>query len=218
MIQWFESLSAIQRFFAYIAIPSTLILAIQTILLIFGLAGGGDGDADSDGLELEPGGGVDLDGDGEIDIPGEDFSADDLSSAADGGLRLFTIRGFIAFFTVFGWGGLALLRAGIPTPVSALLAGAMGLCSMLVMAVIFKLAMQLQSDGTMQLENAVGQSGSVYLTIPPARRGRGKVEVVVQEQVRELEAVTDEKEPLPTGCEVVVTAISGRSTLVVCKK
>ena len=110
MIQWFESLSAIQRFFAYIAIPSTLILAIQTILLIFGLAGGGDGDADSDGLELEPGGGVDLDGDGEIDIPGEDFSADDLSSAADGGLRLFTIRGFIAFFTVFGWGGLALLR------------------------------------------------------------------------------------------------------------
>ena len=89
---------------------------------------------------------------------------------------------------------------------------------MLVMAVIFKLCMRLQSDGTMRLENAIGQSGSVYLTIPPARQGRGKVEVMVQEQMRELEAVTDDKDPLPTGCEVVVTAISGRSTLVVCRK
>ena len=212
MIAWFESLSAIQRFFAYVAIPSTLVLAIQTILLIFGLAGGGDG-ADADGLDFDSDGETDLEIDLDPDIPGHD----DLS-AADGGLRLFTVRGFIAFFTVFGWGGLAFLRAGMPVLPSTLIAAVLGMASMLVMAIIFKLCMRLQSDGTMRLENAIGQSGSVYLTIPPARQGRGKVEVMIQEQIRELEAVTDEKEPLPTGCEIVVTAVSGRSTLVVCRK
>lgn len=221
MIAWFESLSAVQRLFAYIALPSTLVLAIQTVLLIFGLAGGA-GEADSDGPDFDSGDGVDFDLDGDIDCgldDGPDFdSGDGLAGAADGGLRLFTVRGFISFFTVFGWGGLALLRGGVPTLPSALIAGVMGFGSMLVTAVILRLSLRLQSDGTLRLENAVGQSGSVYLTVPPARTGRGKVEIMVQEQLRELEAVTDEPQPLPTGCEVVVTAVSGRSTLVVCRK
>ena len=213
MIAWFESLTAIERFFAYVAIPSTLVLAIQTILLIFGLAGGG-GDGADEGFDFDSDGEADFELDLDPDIP----HGDNVAEAADGGLRLFTVRGFIAFFTVFGWGGLALLRANVPVLPSVLIAAVLGMGSMLVMAVIFKLCMRLQSDGTMRLENAIGQSGSVYLTIPPARQGRGKVEVMVQEQMRELEAVTDDKDPLPTGCEVVVTAISGRSTLVVCRK
>lgn len=213
MIAWFESLTAIERFFAYVAIPSTLVLAIQTILLIFGLAGGG-GDRADEGFDFDSDGETDFELDLDPDIP----HGDNVAEAADGGLRLFTVRGFIAFFTVFGWGGLALLRANVPVLPSVLIAAVLGMGSMLVMAVIFKLCMRLQSDGTMRLENAIGQSGSVYLTIPPARQGRGKVEVMVQEQMRELEAVTDDKDPLPTGCEVVVTAISGRSTLVVCRK
>lgn len=213
MIEWFESLTAIERFFAYVAIPSTLVLVIQTVLLILGLAGGGGGGADE---------GFDFDSDGETDFeldPDPDIPHDgDFSDVPDGGLRLFTVRGFIAFFTVFGWGGLALLRAHVPVLPSVLIAAALGAGSMVVMALIFRMCLQLQSDGTMRLENAVGQSGSVYLTVPPARQGRGKVEVMVQDQMRELEAVTDDKEPLPTGCEVVVTAVSGRSTLVVCRK
>ncbi len=215
MIEWFESLTAFQRFFAYIAIPSTLILAIQTILLVFGLAGGGgEADAGDPDLDLD---GPDADTGGDFDID-PDIGHDAQDAVADAGLRLFTIRGFIAFFTVFGWGGLALLRSGVSAGLSAILAGIMGFCSMLAMAVIFKLCMRLQSDGTLRLPNAIGQSGSVYLTIPPRREGRGKVEVLIQEQVRELDAVTDEQTPLPTGCEVVVVAVSGKSTLVVCRK
>lgn len=198
MALWFESLTAIERFFAYAAIPATLILIIQTILLIFGLFGDSDADFDADADDPTDG--------------------DSMADAADSGLRLFTVRGFVAFFTVFGWGGLALLRAGIPTYISVPLAALMGFLSMLVMAIILRLCLNLQSDGTMRPQNAVGQSGSVYLTIPPARQGRGKVEVLVQDQLCELEAVTDESQPIPTGCEVVVTAVSGRSTLVVCRK
>ena len=34
----------------------------------------------------------------------------------------------------------------------------------------------------------------------------------------EREAVTDEKEDIPTGCEVIVTGVSGQTTLVVMRK
>ena len=87
MIEWFESLTAIERFFAYVAIPSTLVLVIQTVLLILGLAGGGGGGADE---------GFDFDSDGETDFeldPDPDIPHDgDFSDVPDGGLRLFTVR------------------------------------------------------------------------------------------------------------------------------
>ena len=169
LLEWFESLTAFQRFFAYIAIPSTLILAIQTILLIFGLAGGG-GEVDADGPDVDFGDGPDVDLGDDFDS-GPDIGHDAHDAVTDAGLRLFTIRGFIAFFTVFGWGGLALLRSGVSPGLSAILAGVMGFCSMLAMAVIFKLCMRLQSDGTLNLSNAIGQSGSVYLTHPAPPRG-----------------------------------------------
>ena len=36
MIAWWESLQAIQQVFYIIAIPATLVLILQTILLLFG--------------------------------------------------------------------------------------------------------------------------------------------------------------------------------------
>lgn len=45
MVLWYESLDTIQRIFAFIAIPSTILLILQTILLLLGI---GNGDADSD--------------------------------------------------------------------------------------------------------------------------------------------------------------------------
>ena len=50
MITWWTSLDLAQQIFACIAIPSTLILLIQTILLLIGL-GGGDGDVDEEELD-----------------------------------------------------------------------------------------------------------------------------------------------------------------------
>ena len=39
--------------------------------------------------------------------------------------------------------------------------------------------------------------------------------VTVQEQLREFEAVTEEKEPIPTGSEIVVVGLTEGGTLVV---
>lgn len=205
MLQWWQSLSAIEHGFAYIALPATIILVIQTLLLLFGL--GGDG----------PEAAIDTDADFDAD-GAPDFDQGDVAELSDAGLRIFTVRGFVAFFSVFGWGGLWLLRAGIHPAAASAVAGVMGFASMIVIALILRAALRLQNDGTVELRNAIGCAGTVYLTIPANREEQGKVNVLVQERLGEFDAVTDENEAIPTGTEVLVTAVSGKTTLVVCRK
>ena len=89
---------------------------------------------------------------------------------------------------------------------------------MLLIAFLIRAAMRLQSDGTIDIRNALGQSGTVYLTVPANRSGRGKVNVTVQGTYSEFDAVTDSDTPLSTGCEVIVIGISSKDTLIIKKK
>ena len=223
MLNWWNSLDALQHFFAYIAIPATLILCIQTILLLFGLGAGGDGNLDSDTSGLDTGDGTAPD----LDAPDLDTPDTDVPDSWDGegghalepdpGLRIFTIRGLVAFFSVFGWAGMALSRSGMSGRLSTLIAFLLGLGAMVVLALMLRGALRLQSDGTMDLKNALGLCGTVYLTVPPRRQGTGKITLVLQGQLGEFEALTDEAEPLKTGQSVQVVGLSG-PVMVVCRK
>ena len=180
------------------------------------LDGDGIPDIDLDGDGIPD---VDLDGDG---VPDADTDGDGIPdgghSGMFAGLKLFTLRGIVAFLSVCGWGGLWLLRMGMHPIFAVFLAIAMGFWAMLLMALFLRVALKLQDDGTLDFRNALGTAGTVYLTIPAARAGEGKVHVIVQDQLRELEAVTDEEQPIPTGSEIVVVGLSGGNTLVVCRK
>lgn len=61
------------QIFALIAIPSTLVLVVQTVLLLFGM---GDDDVETDG--------IDLNGNGVGDTPGD---------GGGDGMALFSLRG-----------------------------------------------------------------------------------------------------------------------------
>lgn len=238
MNQWLQSLSTLEYAALLIAVPATLLMILQTLLLLLGLHNetDGDGDVDADGdidLDADFDAGLDLDGDGipdvdadldadvdaDLDDGGEpDGSAQDTGGSLFAGLRLFTLRGVVAFLAIFGWGTLWLLRMGLH-PLAALFFGsAMGVWAMVLVAVLLRVALRLQEDGTVLIQNALGLSGTVYLTIPPSRHGAGKVTVLVQEKLCEFLAVTDEPEALPTGDEILVIGVSGRDTLVVTKK
>lgn len=243
MNAWWASLTWLEKIFAYVAFPATLLLLLQTLMLLFGLGNDSDGDADAD-VDLDGDGvpDLDLDGDGVPDLDGDmdtgfdadgdmdtDFDADgDTDAETDvdagghsglfAGLKLFTLRGIVAFLAVCGWGGLWLLRMGMHPIFAVFLAIAMGFWAMLLMALFLRVALKLQDDGTLDFRNALGAAGTVYLTIPAGRAGEGKVHVIVQDQLRELEAVTDDPSPIPTGSEVVVVGLSGGNTLVVCRK
>ena len=232
MAAWWETLPLFEQICLYIAVPATLILLIQLVMLLAGLGGGGDAGtdgADADGGDWDAGldgdldaGGADLDGNG---LP-DSVDMDDLhDGAGDGsaevhqgifsGLNILTVRGVVAFLTLFGWSGLWLSQLGLHPLLAAFLAIQIGVIGMVGVALILRSALRLQYDGTLDLRNAVGLAGTVYLTVPARRGGCGKVNVLVQEQLREFEAVTEEAEPIPTGEKVLVTGLAGEDTLLV---
>ncbi|MDR3207803.1 MAG: hypothetical protein LBT60_05670 [Oscillospiraceae bacterium] len=213
MADWWNALSGLERFFALTAIPATLLLLIQTVLLLFGLGGHGQDDvsADHDGDGLDQDGGQGWEQEHSV---GE-HDGHDHGEIHDAGLRMFTVRGFVAFFSVFGWCGLVCLQGGLSPQVSLLISFAAGLVSMLAIALIIKAAMKLQINGTLDLANAVGQSASVYMRVPAGRAGRGKVNLTVQERYIEADAVTDEAADLMPGREVAVVGLLGGNALLV---
>ena len=197
MTNWFESLDTMSQVFAYIAIPATVLLVFQTVLtFIFGNFGSASYES------------IDADGD----------CGDGAGTASgDDGLRIFTIRGVIAFFCIFGWMGLVLQTNGVHSAVSIGVATVAGVLFMLLMAYIFATFMKLQANGAVEMTTAVGGTGTVYLPIPASRGGKGKVNVMASGRYSEYNAVTDEESALPTNTTVIVVGVSG-DALVVAKK
>jgi len=213
MIAWWDSLTTLECIFAYAAIPSTVLLLVQTLLLMTGMVGQHDSDVDMDsdtsGLGDSSGvEGVDLDGDGVPD-------SHESHSVHDAGLRIITVRGLVAFFAVGGWTGLVMSRGETAALLSSFGAVLAGMVAMVVMAVLLRLALRLQSDGSMDLRNAVGATGTVYLTVPPGRNAKGKVSVFIQSQLRELDAVTDHESAIKSGAAIQVVDVINGNTLVV---
>ena len=210
---WWESLSLAGKIFAGFAIPSTLILVLQTLLSLIGMGGESGADRDAD---------FDADFNADADTPDGIFGSDDVELETAGediggaaGVRPLTLRGIVAFFTITGWVGLTMLSKNAGLPITIAVSVMCGLAAMFGIAYIMMLFYRLQSDGTKNIKNALGKSGSVYLTIPPARTGKGKINVILHGAYTELDAVTDSEVPIPTGKEIVVIGISGQDTVVV---
>ncbi len=221
MFQWWEALSNFSQVLALMAIPATLILVIQTVLMLIGLGGeGADADADV-GADID----TDVDVDTAVDFDtdadgvfGDELPEGDIDPSGLDGLRIFSVRGIIAFFVVFGWTGIALDSAGVHPILSTVIGIIAGFLMMVLVAFIFRAIMKLENNGNIDNRNALGVAGTVYLKIPANREGVGKVNVMIQGALCERDAVTDSDEALPTGSEIVVTALSGQNTLVVRKK
>jgi membrane protein implicated in regulation of membrane protease activity len=204
MFTWLASLDALGILFVCVALPASIIFLIQLIMTFVGL-GGDHGDI---------GGGAD---NGIEGVFGEDDPTmpDQVAFNCGAPIHLFSFRGVIAFLMAFGWVGLAVQAGGLPWWACLLIAFAAGMVMMTVVAVVLQALFRLQSDGTMNIRNAVGLTGTVYLTVPAKRGGTGKVNLILQGSYCELDAVTDSEEPLKTGTEVTVRTVTGGNTLVV---
>jgi hypothetical protein len=71
---------------------------------------------------------------------------------------------------------------------------------------------RLHPDATIPVPVTVGQTASVYSSIPGRHSGAGKVTVTVQGRLVELPAMTPDEE-LPSGARVVVTGMRDGQTL-----
>lgn len=133
--------------------------------------------------------------------------------ALHGGLDLLSIRALSAGVAMFGVGGL--LGAASPFGVvgGLLLGLVLGAGSALGVAQLMRSMLRLESDGTLRIENAIGATAIVYLTIPAGRQGAGKIHVTVQGRSVEIAAVTAHDRSLPTGASVVVIDVAGSDLL-----
>ena len=127
--------------------------------------------------------------------------------------NVLSLRSLVAALTFFGVGGRIGDAAGLPPYPTLLFAMLVGAVAMVLVAWMMHLLINLRSEGTVHIGQAMGQAGSVYVPIPPREEGAGKVVVTLANQTREYRAVTDDSEPLPTGASVQVVDVLDQETL-----
>ena len=190
MIELFNSLEPLQKFFWTIACCASLVFIIQTIMTFIGL--GTDADVDAGPM------------DGSVD------------SIEDGALSgVFSFRNLVNFLLGYGWAGVLLFDDLEKRWLLQLVAIAVGVLFVLAFVFMFRQVMKLSHDGSFKINEAVGLKADVYLRIPAARSGRGKVQVSVKGSIHEIDAVTDNDAEIPTGGQVEIVEALGDDLLLV---
>jgi membrane protein implicated in regulation of membrane protease activity len=145
---------------------------------------------------------------------GDHDSNHDVGHDQSAFLKLFSVQTLAAFATFFGLVGLATQQAGWSTTAVAATATAAGCASLWLVTTLMRGLGRLQSQGNVDLQNAIGSLASVYLRVPPAGQGHGRVLVTVQGRTIECAAISRGAE-LPTGARVKVVERHADDTLVV---
>lgn len=139
----------------------------------------------------------------------------DIDTVDDDGHSFFTIRNLIAFFTMFGWAGLASFKGGLPSAAVILIALVAGLSMVGLLYLLMRQSARLRHNGTFQIANSINKIGETYLRIPAARGGLGKIQVQVQGRLTELDAMTDEPVDIPTGKPIRVVQVLNPHVVIV---
>lgn len=217
MFEWWNSLGITMQVFYCIALPATLIIVIQTILLMIGIGHGGEGVEFSDTSGIDGLDVPDMPADIPTDMPGahaidgcEHTAIGDGSNPADfGTMQLFTLQGIMTFLCVFGWTGIICTSLGLHVAIAIIIALVLGFLAMLGVAKVLQLTRRLTQDGSLDVRRLLGEKGRVYIPIPANESGEGKVTIAAGERFIELSAVTDEQEAIPTGTQVRIIDVRG---------
>lgn len=187
-MEWFKNLSVMGHIFLWLGVVSTLFLIVQIILLCISGFGGD----------------IDVDGDGDIDVD------------TDSGVSLFTIKGITAFLAVGSWAGL--LTYSVTSDklqwLSIIVAVLAGSAAMVGVAFAMKAIYKLQCNGAFEMDKIIGQQATVYVSVPPARSGRGKITLNAQGKYVELDAVTDCDSRLAVDEKVEIVSSENECTVV----
>ncbi len=129
-------------------------------------------------------------------------------------LKLFSLQTITTFATFFGLVGLGTGKLGWSPITVALAATLAGTAALWLVTRLMRSLAALQSQGNLDLENAVGHTGNVYLRVPPAGQGHGRVMLSVQGRTVECRAISRGHE-IPTGATIKVVERTDDDVLVV---
>lgn len=185
-MELFENMDSLLKTFWFVAIPSSLIFIIQTIMTFIGA------DA-SDGVE------VDFDGDFDgVDAP----------------FQLFSFRNLINFLLSFSWTGISFYNTISNPSLLVLFSLVVGVLFVYLFFIIIKQVQKLAEDNSFKILNTLNKTAEVYLTIPENKTGRGKVMISVNGSFHELDAMT-EGGRIQSGSVVKVVKIENENILIV---
>lgn len=185
-MDFFEGMDTILKTFWFIAVPSSLIFIIQTIMTF----AGGWGDSDSDlGLDHI------LDG---YEIP----------------FQYFTLRNLINFLLGFSWTGISFYTTIPNSFLLVLLSLLVGTGFVYAFFAVIKQVQKLAEDNSFKISDTLNKTAEVYLAIPERMSGKGKVMISVNGTFHELSAMTEEKK-VTSGTIVRVVRIEDDNILIV---
>ncbi len=178
MINFFEGMDPLLQGFWYVALISSLIFVIQTIMTF---AGSGDTD------------GINADFDGDL-------------AHTDAPFQMFTLRNLVNFMLGFGWAGIAFYSSVSSKALLIILAIVVGAAFVGLFFLVIRQLLKLTEDNTFDINQLLHKTGEVYLFIPEHLTGRGKVQISHKGTNHELDAMT-EGERIPSGSVVIVGRI-----------
>ena len=137
----------------------------------------------------------------------------DFTMDSDLSFELFSIQGLAAAVMMFGWVGMFTLEATDTEVYAVLIGGFAAASSMYGVGLMLKGIKNLESDGTMKHEDALGERGQVYSRIRADQSG--EVQVAVDGTLRTLTARAKDKSlHLPTGEFIRVIDVIGNTLIV----
>lgn len=194
---WWSSMSTLEQVLFVLASSSTAIMIIFLILLLFGFE-----TDEFDGADIP-----DMDVDGINDDP--------ISGIA--GLKVLTLRGVLVFIAMGSWTAF-LLVDGLDIWLALLIGVIVGVIAAYLQAIAFRATLKLESVGNIDYENAIGKTGTVYIRIPKKRSGKGKISLIIQDRLVEVDAVTEEDNDLLPKASIEVVGLLDSATLIVKSK
>lgn len=157
-----------------------------------------------------------LGGDMDVDLDTDiDFDTDVGHHGAGHDFKVLSLQTLSAFFMGGGWMGLAAYRLlDLGPTMASLIAVGSGVAVGWLLLTLLRAVLRLQNSGNIELGEAVGLTGEVYIEVPEAGRGSGRVKLIIAEHQREYSAVQEGEVAIPTGTPVrIVRANSASNTL-----
>lgn len=203
--QYFMGLSTFAKVLWFIAVPSTVFYFMQLVMMLIGM---GDHDMSS-GHDFHMD--VHTDADSfDVDVDSGDAGGTD---SLEGSFNLLTVKNLIAFMMIFGWAGLYAIEEGWKIGTIIFFSCSLGITTIIILGLIMYILSKAQSSGTMDIRNALHQTGRVYIPIDPRDEGTGRVQIAVQGSTREIRAITKDREKLETGTPIRVVGIINHNTV-----
>lgn len=189
MTEWWTALPLELKLFYGIGILALIVVIIQLLMTLLGF------DADS---------------------PDAGFNADVGDFDHGTGIGLFSSQTIAAFFTAFGWVGVAAIKNGLSPFAAGCIAFGFGVASMFAMFFMLRSLLSLQSKGNLDYKTVVGDEATVYVTIPGSDADEGgQIQVNIQGRLTTASARKASPGALKPGSRVRIVAVNGPASFIV---